>query len=56
MHISMLARTGNLVKDMKNDFRNYAVNHLGMSSNTLDSYARHMEKTAGVLWFRHQII
>lgn len=43
----MLARTGNLVKDMKNDFRNYAVNHLGMSSNTLDSYARHMEKTAG---------
>ena len=47
MHVSMLARTGNLVKDMKNDFRNYAVNHLGMSSNTLDSYARHMEKTAG---------
>ncbi len=41
----------------ENDFRNYAVNHLGMSSNTLDSYARHMEKTAeGVLWFRHQII
>ncbi|MDE6217519.1 MAG: ATP-dependent Clp protease proteolytic subunit, partial [Muribaculaceae bacterium] len=29
---------------MKNDFRNYAVNHLGMSSNTLDSYARFMEK------------
>ncbi|MDE7181262.1 MAG: ATP-dependent Clp endopeptidase proteolytic subunit ClpP [Muribaculaceae bacterium] len=27
---------------MKNDFRNYAVNHLGMSSNTLDSYARAM--------------
>ena len=27
---------------MKNDFRNYAVNHLGMSSTTLDSYARAM--------------
>ncbi|MDE6006786.1 MAG: ATP-dependent Clp endopeptidase proteolytic subunit ClpP [Muribaculaceae bacterium] len=27
---------------MKNDFRNFAVNHLGMSSNTLDSYARAM--------------
>lgn len=25
---------------MKNDFRNYAVHHLGMSGNTLDSYAR----------------
>ena len=47
MHISMLARTGNLVKDMKNEFRNYAVNHLGMSSNTLDSYARAMHR-AGV--------
>ena len=31
---------------MTNDFRNYAVNHLGMSSNTLDSYARKMQ--AGV--------
>lgn len=31
---------------MKNDFRNYAVNHLGMSSNTLDSYSRKMEKSA----------
>lgn len=27
---------------MKNDFRNYAVNHLGISSTTLDSYARAM--------------
>lgn len=31
---------------MNNDFKNYAVNHLGMSSNTLDSYARHIEKNA----------
>lgn len=34
---------------MNNDFRNYAVNHLGMSSNTLDSYAKHIDKkTSGV--------
>lgn len=25
---------------MQNDFRNYAVNHLGMSGNTIDSYIR----------------
>lgn len=31
----------------KNDFRNYAVNHLGMSGNTLDSYARYIDKKAG---------
>lgn len=32
---------------MTNDFKNYAVNHLGMNSNTLDSYSKHMEKSAG---------
>ena len=31
---------------MHNDFKNYAVNHLGMSSNTLDSYGRMLEKSA----------
>ena len=31
----------------KNDFVNYAVNHLGMSSNTLDSYKRYMDKKTG---------
>ncbi|MBD5206819.1 MAG: ATP-dependent Clp endopeptidase proteolytic subunit ClpP [Bacteroidales bacterium] len=31
----------------KNDFVNYAVNHLGMSSNTLDSYQRYMDKKTG---------
>lgn len=31
----------------KNDFINYAVNHLGMSSNTLDSYNRYMDKKTG---------
>ena len=31
----------------KDDFRNFAVNHLGMSSNTLDSYARYIDKKAG---------
>ena len=31
---------------MNNDFRNYAVNHLGMNSNTLDSYIRHINATA----------
>ena len=25
---------------MQNDFRNYAVNHLGLSGNTIDSYMR----------------
>lgn len=33
---------------MKNDFRNFAVNHLGMSSNTLDSYARAVDRAGGV--------
>ena len=33
---------------MNNDFRNYAVNHLGMSSNTLDSYARHISAQAAM--------
>lgn len=28
---------------MKNDFRNFAVNHLGLNSNTLDSYTRAIE-------------
>ena len=32
---------------MQNDFRNFAVNHLGMSSNTLDSYAKYIDKKAG---------
>ena len=35
--------------NMTDDFRNYAVNHLGMSSNTLDSYTRFVDsKAAGV--------
>ena len=33
----------------KNDFRNYAVNHLGMSSNTLDSYARYLDKSGAMV-------
>ena len=33
---------------MNNDFRNYAVNHLGMSSNTLDSYSRHISAQAAM--------
>ena len=28
---------------MNKDFRNFAVNHMGISSNTLDSYARHID-------------
>ncbi len=36
---------------MQNDFRNYAVNHLGMSSNTLDSYTRYLDKKAGNISF-----
>ncbi|MDE7380855.1 MAG: ATP-dependent Clp endopeptidase proteolytic subunit ClpP [Muribaculaceae bacterium] len=35
---------------MKNDFRNYAVNHLGMSSNTLDSYARALDRRSGAVF------
>lgn len=31
---------------MHNDFRNFAVNHLGMSGNTLDSYTRHINSAA----------
>ncbi len=31
---------------MTKDFRNYAVNHLGMSGNTVDSYIRNVETTA----------
>lgn len=34
---------------MKNDFRNYAVHHLGMSSNTLDSYVKFMDANAGAV-------
>lgn len=34
---------------MQNDFRNFAVNHLGMSSNTLDGYTRYINnKASGV--------
>lgn len=32
---------------MQNDFRNFAVNHLGVNSNTLDSYAKYINSTAG---------
>ena len=32
---------------MQNDFRNFAVNHLGMSSNALDGYSRYLDKVAG---------
>ena len=28
--------------NMQNDFKNYAVNHLGMSSNTLDGYTKYI--------------
>ena len=34
---------------MKNDFRNFAVNHLGMSSNTLDSYVKFVDAHAGAV-------
>ena len=34
---------------MNNDFRNFAVNHMGMSSNTLDSYVKYVEKAAGAV-------
>lgn len=34
---------------MKNDFRNFAVNHLGMSSNTLDSYVKFVDAKAGAV-------
>ena len=35
------------MNNMQNDFRNYAVNHLGMNSNTLDSYTRYLDRQAG---------
>ncbi len=35
-------------KNMHKDFRNFAVNHLGMSSNTLDGYAKYLDTKAGV--------
>lgn len=31
---------------MQNDFRNFAVNHLGLNSNTLDRYTRYVNSTA----------
>lgn len=34
---------------MKNEFRNFAVNHLGINSNTLDGYTRYVESNAGVM-------
>ncbi|MDE6272801.1 MAG: ATP-dependent Clp endopeptidase proteolytic subunit ClpP [Muribaculaceae bacterium] len=34
---------------MQNDFRNFAVNHLGMSSNTLDSYVKYVDANAGAV-------
>lgn len=34
---------------MKNDFRNYAVHHLGMSSNTLDSYVKFVDANVGAV-------
>ncbi len=34
---------------MHNDFRNFAVNHLGMSSNTLDSYVKYVDARSGAL-------
>lgn len=34
---------------MKNDFRNYAVHHLGMSSNTLNSYVKFVDANAGAV-------
>jgi len=34
---------------MQNDFRNYAVNHLGINSNTLDSYTSFVNKNTGVV-------
>lgn len=34
--------------DMNNDFRKFAVNHLGINSNTLDGYTRHIEKQGAI--------
>ncbi|MDE6793473.1 MAG: hypothetical protein K2J48_10375, partial [Muribaculaceae bacterium] len=36
---------------MQKDFRNFAVNHLGINSNTLDGYTRYLDKTAGNVSF-----
>ena len=33
---------------MHNDFRNFAVNHLGINSNTLDSYTSFVNTKSGV--------
>lgn len=33
---------------MNNDFRKFAVNHLGINSNTLDGYTRHIEKQGAI--------
>ena len=33
---------------MNNDFRNYAVKHLGINSNTLDSYIKAADREASV--------
>ncbi|MDE5924269.1 MAG: hypothetical protein K2G75_02995, partial [Muribaculaceae bacterium] len=32
---------------MNNDFRNFAVNHVGISSSTLDSYMKYVDAKAG---------
>lgn len=34
---------------MKNDFRNFAVNHLGVNSNTLDSYVKYVNAGSGAI-------
>lgn len=34
---------------MQNDFRNFAVNHLGISSGTLDSYVKYVDAGAGAM-------
>ncbi|MDE6811272.1 MAG: ATP-dependent Clp endopeptidase proteolytic subunit ClpP [Muribaculaceae bacterium] len=38
---------------MQNDFRNFAVNHLGVNSNTLDSYIKHVDSKAGSVTVPH---
>jgi len=45
--ILLLTKLDNKKMNMHKDFRNFAVNHLGMSSNTLDGYARYIDKAAG---------
>jgi len=34
------------IEIMNNDFKKYAVNHLGLNSNTLDSYTRYIDRQA----------